>query len=123
MFSAFISASTTETQGLTIIEAMSASLPAITIDDESFSGTVVDGLNGYLFKDEKECTKKIDLLLKDKKKLKYLSDGARVSAESHSSKYFAERVLDVYKDAIKNRKPSYKDKISNFFKKVAIWKK
>jgi len=123
MGSAFISASTTETQGLTIIEAMSASLPAITIDDESFTGTVVDGLNGYLFKTKEECTKKIELLLTDKKKLKYLSDGARVSAESHSSKYFAERVLDVYRDAINNRKPSYKDKISNFFEKVAIWKK
>ena len=39
--SAFISASTTETQGLTIIEAMAASLPALCINDESFNGTVV----------------------------------------------------------------------------------
>ena len=121
--SAFISASTTETQGLTIIEAMSASLPAITIDDESFSGTVVDGLNGYLFRNVEDCLKKVELLLTDKKKLKYLSDGARVSAESHSSKYFAERVLDVYRDAIINRKPSYREKISDFFRKVFIWKK
>ncbi len=120
---AFISASTTETQGLTIIEAMGASLPALCIDDESFSGTVIDDLNGFLFKDKKECENIIEKLIKDRKKVEYLSNGARTSAESHSSKYFAERVLDVYKTAIKKRKPSYKERITNFFRKVNIWKK
>lgn len=115
---AFISASTTETQGLTIIEAMAASLPAICINDESFSGTVVDDLNGYLFDNKKECEDKILKLSNDKKLVKYLSNGAMMSAEKHSSKYFAERVLDVYKLAINNRKPSYKEKISNFFRRV-----
>lgn len=121
--SAFISASTTETQGLTIIEAMGASLPALCIDDESFSGTVVDDLNGFLFKNKKECKKIIENLIKDKKKIEYLSRGAKASAESHSSKYFAERVLDVYKIAISKRKPSYKEKFTNLFRKINIWKK
>lgn len=121
--SAFISASTTETQGLTIIEAMGASLPALCIDDESFSGTVVDDLNGFLFKNKKECKKIIENLIKDKKKIEYLSRGAKASAESHSSKYFAERVLDVYKIAISKRKPSYKEKFTNLFRKVSTWKK
>ena len=121
--SAFISASTSETQGLTIIEAMASSLPALCIDDESFSGTVVDDLNGHLFKDKKECEKIILDLINDKKKVRYLSDGARTSAESHSSKYFAERVLDVYKSAIDNRKPSYRERIKNVFDRVAVWKR
>lgn len=121
--SAFISASTTETQGLTIIEAMGASLPALCIDDESFSGTVVDDLNGFLFKNKKECKQIIENLIKDKKKIEYLSRGAKTSAENHSSKYFAERVLDVYKIAISKRKPSYKEKFTNLFRKVNIWKK
>lgn len=115
---AFISASTTETQGLTIIEAMAASLPALCINDESFSGTIVNDLNGYLFNNKEECEKMILKLADDKKLTKYLSNGARTSAEQHSSKYFAEKVLDVYKIAIKNKKPSYKEKISNFFRKV-----
>lgn len=115
---AFISASTTETQGLTIIEAMAASLPALCINDESFSGTVVNDLNGYLFNDKKECMELILKLASDKKLVKFLSNGARVSAEQHSSKYFAEKVLDVYKIAINNKKPSYREKINNFFRKV-----
>jgi len=120
--SAFISASTTETQGLTIIEAMAASLPALCIDDESFNGTVVNDLNGYLFKDKEECKKYILKLINDKKLLLYLSNGARSSADKHSSKYFAERVLDVYKKAIKTKKES-KNKLTSFFKKVVSWTK
>lgn len=121
--SAFISASTTETQGLTIIEAMAASLPAICIDDESFSGTVVDELNGFLFKDQGECKEIIKRLMSDKKLLNYTKNGARTSADKHSAKYFAEAVLDVYKEAIRKRKPSYKERIKNVIKKVFKWKK
>ena len=53
--SVFITASKTETQGLTVIESMAASIPPICIDDDSFRNTVVDGLNGRIFKTKKEC--------------------------------------------------------------------
>ena len=119
--SAFISASTTETQGLTIIEAMAASLPALCIDDESFNGTVVNDLNGYLFKDEKECKEVILKLYTNKKLTNYLSNGARSSAEKHSSKYFAEQVLDVYNKAIKKKQE--KKTLKTFIDKVIPWKK
>ena len=115
---AFISASQSETQGLTIIEAMAASLPALCIDDESFRDTVVDDLNGFLFKDEKTCEETILKIMNNKKLLISLQNGARNSAEMHSSKYFAEKVLDVYKLAINNRRPNYVEKITNFFRKV-----
>ena len=118
----FISASKSETQGLTIIEAMAASLPNLCIDDESFRNTVVDSLNGFLFKDEEDCKKLIIKIMNDKKLLNNMQINARNSAELHSSKYFAEKVLDVYKLAIKNRKPSYKEKITNFIRKVFSWK-
>ena len=118
---ACISASNTETQGLTIIEAMAASLPALCIDDESFNGTVVNDLNGYLFKNEKECEQIILKLYNDKKLTNYLSNGARSSAERHSSKYFAEQVLDVYKKAIKKKKQ--KGLLQTYIDKVIPWKK
>ena len=53
----FATASTTETQGLTVIEAMAASVAPICIDDESFRNTVIDGLNGRIFKTEDEYIK------------------------------------------------------------------
>ena len=119
----FLSASTTETQGLTIIEAMAASLPALCIDDESFRNTVVDDLNGYLFKNETECQKYILKIMQDKKLLSTLQRGARTSAEKHSSKYFAEQVLDVYQKAIDTQKNSLKTKLFNLLDKVSPWKK
>ena len=103
----FTTASHTETQGLTVIEAMAASLPVVAIDDESFTDTVIDGLNGLIFKNKKDYKKSIISLFKDKELLNKLSSQARISAEAHSSKYFGEKILDVYKIAIQ-RKPKHK---------------
>ncbi len=102
--SAFITASKTETQGLTVIEAMASSVPPICIDDESFINTVVDGLNGRIFNTEDECKNIIIELYNDHKELERLSKQARINSDRFSSKYFAESVLDVYKYAIANKK-------------------
>lgn len=98
----FVTASRTETQGLTVIEAMAASLPVVAIDDESFTDTVVDQLNGLIFKNRREYKKCILSLFNDRDLLKKLSKQARISAETHSSKYFSEQILDVYRIALKN---------------------
>ena len=116
MADSFITASQSETQGLTVIEAMAASLPAICIDDESFNMTVIDGLNGYIFKTKEECADCLEKILKNKKIRLSLAKGARDSADKHSSKYFSEQVLDVYKKAIANRKKTLKERIVTWFK-------
>ena len=99
----FATASKTETQGLTVIEAMAASLPVVCINDESFNTTVIDKLNGMLFNNRREYKKDIITLYKDRALLSRLSRQARIASETHSSKYFAERILDVYNIAIKNK--------------------
>ena len=115
----FATASHTETQGLTVIEAMAASLPVVCIDDESFTDTVINGLNGLVFNSKREYKKCILKLFQDKDLFKKLSSQARISAETHSSRYFAEQILDVYKIAIYNQ-PTHKipivEKFSNLFK-------
>lgn len=116
----FTTASRTETQGLTVIEAMAASLPVVCIDDESFTNTVIDNLNGKIFKNKRGYKKAIIELYNNPKELKKLSKQARVSAEMHSSKYFVESILDVYKIAIKNKPQTIiplVDKIKNILKK------
>ena len=98
----FATATTSETQGLTVIEACAASLPPICINDESFTNVVIDDLNGKIFNTKKEYIKIIENLILDKQTLKRLSNQARISSETYSSKYYASRVLDVYKKAIEN---------------------
>ena len=112
----FATASHTETQGLTVIEAMAASLPVLAIKDESFTGTVINNLNGFIFRNRKEFRNNVISLFEDRNKLIDLSKQARNSAEVHSSKYFAEHILDVYRIAIKNSlktKNNLIDKIIN----------
>ena len=105
----FVTASHTETQGLTVIEAMAASVPVVALDDESFRNTVIDGLTGYLFKNKKEYVNKMIELINDKENRINMGNQGRINSESYSSKYFAERVLHVYKLAIKD-KPLEKDR-------------
>ena len=124
----FATASQTETQGLTVIEAMAASLPVVAVDDESFRNAIVENVNGYLFDTKREYIKRVSDLLDDKNKLKKFSDQARINADSFSSKYFADRVLKVYKLAIKNANTKNKDKtivngFKNVLKGVNIWKR
>lgn len=116
----FVTASTTETQGLTVVEAMGASVPVVCIDDDSFKIAVVDDLNGYFFRNKKEYIAIINKLLDDSKLLKRLSNQARVSSELHSAKYFAEKVLQVYEVAIgsKSNNSTIVNKIKNVVKKV-----
>ena len=117
---AFATASHTETQGLTVIEAMAASLPVVCIDDESFTGTVIHNLNGLIFRNRREYKKHIIKLFEDKSLRQKLSSQARLSAETHSSKYFAEQILDVYRIAIKSYDKSnfpIIKKIKNLFSK------
>lgn len=99
----FATASKTETQGLTVIEAMAASVAPVCIDDESFRNTVIDGLNGRIFETQEDYEKIILDLYNDRKSLDQLQRQARLNAEVHSSKYYGESVLDVYKHAIEHK--------------------
>ena len=119
----FASASHTETQGLTLLEAMAASVPVVACEDEAFKDVVVDDLNGYLFKDDKGYELSICKLIDDKKKYNRMCTQARINGESHSSKYYAEKVLDVYKLALgdtpvgDNEKRTFSSRMKNVIKK------
>lgn len=113
----FVTASKTETQGLTVIEAMAASKPPICIDDESFNLTVTDDLNGKIFKNKREYKNIIIELYNDKSKISNMAKQARLNAEIHSSKHYAESVLDVYKHAIDNKKGRF-GLISDIIEKI-----
>lgn len=108
----FTTASVTETQGLTVVEAMASGLPVVCIDDESFKTVVIDGLNGKIFKNKRHYKKVMESLLNNKTQLKIMSKQAKITAESHSLKYYAEKILDVYKCAVK------KEEKKNLFERL-----
>ena len=116
----FVTASKSETQGLTVIEAMSASVPVIAVNDESFRNSVINDLNGYLFDTDEEYINYVSKIHDDKSLKERLSNQARISSNDFSSDFFGKKVLKVYEDAIKNYKNNNKkitSKIKNFIQK------
>lgn len=120
MATVFATASKTETQGLTVIEALAASVPVLAMKDESFKDAVIDGYNGYYFEKKTEYKKHLEALMNNRKKLGLLSKQAFISSEKHSLKHFADQVLDVYKTAIRkgNNKKGILNRLKNMFKGV-----
>lgn len=99
----FATASKTETQGLTIIEAMASSIVPICMRDEAFISMVTEELNGLFFETEEEYISHIERLYNNKNDLIKIGKQARIQAEHYSSKNYAERVLEVYNRAIKEK--------------------
>ena len=112
----FVTASTTETQGLTVVEAISASVPIVAVNDESFKNSVIDDLDGYLYNNDKEYIDYISKIYENKTLYNRLSKQARILSNDFTSEFFAKRVLKVYETAIKNYKKENK-KISTKFKR------
>ena len=99
-----VTASTTETQGLTVIESLASSTPVVCIDDDSFKNVIIDDVNGYTFKNKKQYIEIIFDLYENKDKLNRLKKQALISSNEHSSSRYTDKMLDVYNIAIENFK-------------------
>jgi len=100
----FVTASTSETQGLTVIEALAASKPVICVNDESFNSLIVNDYNGYLFDTEKEYINAVIKLYEDKNLKNKIGINARKSVFKFSSINYAKSVMNVYEKTIENKK-------------------
>ena len=99
----FVSASTSETQGLTYIEALASGLPALCREDESIENVIMDGLNGYQYRSFKEFESCLYKLIKDKEAYTNMASFAEEFAFSHySSASFGEQVYEIYKQALES---------------------
>ena len=100
----FITPSTSETQGLTCLEAMASGVPVICKNDPSFSNLIKHNLNGFLFNDPSELQDIIYSLKQDKKLKNRIMNDAYITVEKLSCASFAKSVLDVYLSAIDQNK-------------------
>lgn len=104
----FVSASITETQGLTYIEAMASGIPAVARYDQNLEDVIINGVNGFFFKETDEL---VSILLKMiNNDCSNMAKEAYLHAMKFSSEVFYEKVIDVYKLAIKQKYYTYKVK-------------
>lgn len=96
----FLNASTSETQGLTYIEALASGLPIIVKKDEAIKNLVVDYKNGLIFENEEELLVKMDEVYNDINLRKQLSKNAIKSVEKYSKECYTNNVLNLYETII-----------------------
>lgn len=96
----FVSASTSETQGLTYIEALAAGLPALCRADHCLDGVITDGVNGWQYRDEAEFHRNLAAFLEQPELRQSMSIQARWSAEQFSAPTFAEKIEAVYREQL-----------------------
>ncbi len=100
----FTTASATETQGLTVIEAFAANLPVVAFADSAFEDVVIDDYNGYFFKTAEEYQAIMKKLIQDTKLMQTLKKQAGISAQTFSDQNYANNILKVYRQATQKRK-------------------
>ena len=115
----FVTASKSETQGLTVVEAISSSLPVVAVNDDSFVNSVIEDFNGFVFTDDEKYINSISKLYEDKDLYNRLSNQSRLLSEDFSSEYFALKVLKVYETAIENYKKDNKKIINKIKNNIA----
>lgn len=99
----FVSGSTSETQGLTYIEALASGLPIVARKDPCLEGVLFEGVNGYEFEDEASFIAGINKVLFDKTETDYATN-AIDSVEQFSTEQFANRIENIYFHVIKTHR-------------------
>ncbi len=93
----FVSASTSETQGLTYVEALAAGVPALCRADPCLEGVIREGENGWTYRDSADFRRKLALFQSQPHHHEKMAELARRSAGEFSLQRFAERVEAIYR--------------------------
>lgn len=92
----FVSASQSETQGLTFIEALAAGLSVVAKSDPCLDGVVQNDVNGYTFHEKEDFLAALESILSNEQRKEKLSAGAVQSTEKFSATHFSKSIEDIY---------------------------
>ena len=92
----FVNASTSETQGLTYIEAMAAGLPMICKRDDCLNQLIKDGVNGWQYHSHSEFRHLVRLIDNDITLRAKMSDNSMAQARKYSTTAFAKKMAEIY---------------------------
>ena len=98
---AFVSASTSETQGITYIEALASGLCVFARPDDVLDELIIDNENGFYFETSEEFANKVDAYLQMNEEIQNtLKENALKSAARYDVNKFVRDMLTVYQTAI-----------------------
>lgn len=97
----FVFASKSETQGMVILEAMSAGLPVVAIRSSGIEDVIEDGKTGYKTLDDVEVwSRKLAELINDNSLRQQFSENAIHFARRHDIKQYAEKIDLFYSEIL-----------------------
>lgn len=99
----FVCASTSETQGITYIEALACSLPLVCRYDKCLDGVIENNKNGYTYTNKEEYIKYIDKILRNPLLHHKLRSNAISSSKKFSKEKFGDDVEKLYKEVLKGK--------------------
>lgn len=94
----FVNASTSETQGLTYIEAAANGLPLLCRKDPCLDDVLQDGVNGYEYTCREEFEEYLNDILMNAEWRKTASEQSEKIAESFGKEHFVESVETIYEE-------------------------
>ena len=97
----FVCASTSETQGLTYVEALASGLPLVCRRDPCLAGVLEHGKNGYSFRERAEFGSYVKEILFHKEKRQKMSACSRELAKVFGTESFGRAVNDLYKKEVR----------------------
>lgn len=104
----FVSASTSETQGLTYVEAAASGLPLVCRYDPCVEDLIVEGENGYVYHTIEELSDCLEKSLMDEKIINIANVKSKTLANKFGKEYFGQQIEDVYRQSVQYRKKSYR---------------
>jgi 1,2-diacylglycerol 3-alpha-glucosyltransferase len=94
----FVSASETETQGLTIFEAMASRVPVLVKHDKNISDLFENMVDCLYFYEDAQIGQKIEELHHKKQFLHHLTSNAGKKMANYSEDLFIDKILQIYND-------------------------
>lgn len=94
----FVNASTSETQGLTYIEAAANGLPLLCRRDPCLTDVIKDGVNGYEYTTQEEFLSYLNEILTNPEWRKMAGEQSEKIAESFDKEHFVESIEDIYEE-------------------------
>lgn len=95
----FVSASTSETQGLTYIEAAANGLPLLCRQDECLSDVIIEGVNGYEYTSIDEFLDKLKIMIENSQWRISAGKYSEKIAENFDKSCFADTIEAIYESA------------------------
>ena len=98
----FVGASTSETQGLTYVEASANALPLLCRKDPCLDDVMIPGENGYTYGDETEFCQHLGEIFADDTWIESAGKRSEQIAMGYSKEVFGEAVLDAYERVLRD---------------------